>query len=322
MRLLQACTAALLFAASASAQTARVSGRVIDGDRGTPIAGASVRLTGASMRATDSLGRFEFTDVVPGRYIVTVTSIGYRLQSVHLTIQRDTALSISMTRRVVSLDTMVVRPKYLRLKGTAVDSASGDALMQAQATLYPGSRFVGALSGVFNFDSVAPGPVTIIVEGAEHLPVRLEFDASRDTAFRVKMAVDSVALRMIKLQVMRLQQRAQSAPYSVRSFNREAIGAHHVSSIGLFLDRKVTKPIPPRIKARLSAMDACYFIDDNRVEPAMFDSLEPELIERAEVYKDGGMVRVYTKRYVASLINKTGLQKLSYMPIGLRPSCH
>ena len=69
-------------------------------------------------------------------------------------------------------------------------------------------------------------------------------------------------------------------------------------------------------------MDACYFVDDMRVEPAMFDGLLPELIERVEMYKDGAMIRVYTKRYVAALINKSGLQKLSYMPIGLRPSCH
>jgi hypothetical protein len=48
----------------------------------------------------------------------------------------------------------------------------------------------------------------------------------------------------------------------------------------------------------------------------------PELIERVEVYKGGAMIRVYTKRYVASLINTAGLQKVMYLPIGLGLSCH
>src|SRR3954464_3633107 len=224
MRLL-AGGASLAFAVTLSAQTVRVSGRVLEEGRGTPVGGATVRLTGSTARLTDSTGQFQFGDVVPGRYIVTVSSIGYRLRTVELNVTRDTSVVFQLTRRVVSLDTVVVRPKYLRIKGTAVDSASGDNLLQAQATLYPGSRFIGAQSGTFIFDSVSPGPITIVVEGAEPLPVRVEFDASRDTAFRVKMGIDSVSLKMIALQVMRLQQRAQETPYTLRSFNRDLIAA-------------------------------------------------------------------------------------------------
>ena len=321
MRLFVSGVASVLIAATASAQTARLSGRVVEEGRGTAVAGATVRLTGSMAHMTDSTGRFQFVDVVPGRYIATISSIGYRLRTVEMTVNRDTNVVFHLARRVVSLDTMVVRPKYLRIKGTAVDSASGDYLLQAQATLYPGSKFVGAMNGTFTFDSVAPGPITIVVEGAEHLPARVEFDATRDTSFRVKMGIDSVALRMVAMQVRRLQVRMQSFPMTVRAFNRDRIMEHPVMTVGEFVDRSVHRLPNRAARAIQSAQSACVFVDDRKVEPAMIDGLLPELIERVEVYNNGSMIRVYTKRYVASLVARAGLGKATYMSIGTGVVC-
>src|ERR1043165_2213923 len=100
----------LVLARLASGQTARVSGRVVEEGRGTPVVGATVRLTGTMAQATDSLGRFRFPDAAPGRYILTVSSIGYPLRTVDLKVSRDTSVVLQLARRVVSLDTMVVRP--------------------------------------------------------------------------------------------------------------------------------------------------------------------------------------------------------------------
>jgi hypothetical protein len=138
----------------------------------------------------------------------------------------------------------------------------------------------------------------------------------------VKLGIDSVALRMIGLQVMRLEKRAQSVPYSMRSFNRKLISEHRMLTIGEFVDRKLQRPSDPSRRVTIPAMSACVFVDDSKVPPAMLDGLAPELIERVEVYKNGAMIRVYTKRYVSSLIGKAGLQKVMYLPIGMRISCH
>ena len=319
MRIRVACCA-LVFTATASAQTARVSGRVVEDGRGTPVANATVRISGAADQVTDSLGRFSFTNVFPRRYIITVASIGYRFKTIEATIERDTTLLIAMTRRVTTLDTMVVRPRYVRIKGTAVDSATGDALMQAQATLYPEGKFVGAMTGTFRFDSVAPGPVTIIVEGAEHLPVRVEMDVTRDTSFRVKMSVDSIALRMIAIQVRRLEKRAQSVPYQMRSYNRNLITEHRVMALGDFLAQRGVVDLDwRRLAGGLSP--GCYFVDDIKVDKAVVLMQDPQLIERVETYRKGGMIRAYTRRYVGSLIGREGLQDVRYIPTGLKGTC-
>src|ERR1044072_7104010 len=104
--MLCACVCLAMFAGAASAQTVRVSGRVVEEGRGPPVVNATVRLTGTNAKVTDSTGVFQFMDVVPGRYIVTVSSIGYRLRTIEMSVGRDTSDDFEVTRRVVSLDPM------------------------------------------------------------------------------------------------------------------------------------------------------------------------------------------------------------------------
>jgi hypothetical protein len=342
MRVRVACCALLFAAATATAQTARVSGRVFEEGRGTPVPNATVRLNGAPDQVTDSLGRFEFTQVSPGRYIFAIAAIGYRFRAVEATIERDTTLLVGMTRRVTTLDTMVVRPGGVRIRGMAVDSASGDPLIQAQAILYPGGKLVGAVSGTFSFDSVAPGPVTIIVEGAEHLPIRVEMDVDRDTSFHVKMGVDSVSLRMIAAQVRRLEQRTHAVPMPSKSLNRDAIAGEGATNLNeLILRRAYEDPVAVRASFSNPPDSGCYFVDDTKVPRAVLAGMVPELVERIEIYRSAGgpppsmvgrktsnrnfggvlMVRVYTKRYVAALPRQQNLSKVVYMNTGTRPTC-
>jgi len=327
---------------AASAQTVRVSGRIVEEGRGTPVSAATVRLTGSTGQVTDSAGRFQFGDVVPGRYIITVSSIGYRLRTIELNVGRDTSIVLQLIRGAVSLDTVIVRPKYLRIKGTAVDSASGDFLLQAQATLYPGSRFIGAANGTFTFDSVAPGSTTLVVEAAEHLPTRLELDLTRDTAFKVRMGVDSVALRMIAMQVRRLEQRSHSIPMPTKSLNREEIKRESIDNILELLARRTYMDIAELRKAAANTPDSgCFFVDDDKVSLGVFEGMRPEVVERVEIFRSAGgpppkfalrnpkernfgavrMVRVYTRRFVAAMPRKETLPRILYMANGARPTC-
>jgi hypothetical protein len=327
-------------AAPTGAQALRLSGVVLD-ERQVPISGAAVRLSGGVADTTGPAGRFEFTGVVPGRYIISVAAVGFQLRSVELSIMRDTLLTLAMSRRAVMLDTLVVRPRQARIKATAIDSASGDYLLQAQATLYPGGRFASAASGVFVFDSVPPGPTTIFVEALEHLPVRVDLNANRDTVFIVKMGIDSVAIRMIGIQVKRLQSRSNSLPMPTKILNRDGVVREGASNLHeLILRRSYEDPAEARKAFVESPDNGCNFVDDIKVSRAVFEAMQPELVERIEIYKNVGlppdmdqsakngrwdprtktqrnfgtiaMIRVYTKRYVATLPRQQVLQQIVY----------
>lgn len=74
-------------AAQQAVRTARISGRVLAGDTGKPLRGAFVniidtRAANPTQRqgrwvATDANGRWEFPDLAPGRYTVSITKSGY-----------------------------------------------------------------------------------------------------------------------------------------------------------------------------------------------------------------------------------------------------
>jgi hypothetical protein len=331
----------LVIAAAAQAQTVRVAGVVVD-ERQLPISGATVRLTGDLSARTDQSGRFEFGAAVPGRYVITTTSIGFELKSLDLTVARDTSLTIVLNHRTVTLDTMVVRPRNLRIKATAVDSATGDFLMQAQATLYPGGRLVGATSGVLVFDSVSAGPVTIVVEALEHLPLRVELALNRDTTFRVPLGIDSIALRMTAIQVKRLEERSRAISMPTTALNRQAIKREGASTLHELLSRRIYEdPMLARKSFDSPPEDGCYFVDDVKVARGVLDGMIPELVERIEIYRGAGapppkftsrpktdrnfgtaqMVRIYTKRFVATLPRQTNLPPVLYMGTGLKPTC-
>ena len=337
-------TAGIVCAANlAGAQAVRLSGTVVD-ERQTPIDGVTVRLSSDVSTRTTADGRFQFVDVIPGNYVVTVTAIGYRLQSIPITVSRDTSLSVALARSAVTLDTVVVRPRSLRVKITAVDSASGDFLLQAQARVYPGDRPASASSGVFLFEDLAPGPTTVVFEAFEHLPRQIYLNLSRDTTFTVTLGIDPVALRMTAAQVKRLEGRSRSIAMPTTSINRDDIARERSTTVEELLTRRLYEdPGAMRRGAAASADAGCFFLDDIKVARGVFDAMTPDLIERVEIYRQAGgggevpsfrdrgkaernfggvlMIRVYTKRYVATLPRHKILPRASYAGNGLRATC-
>jgi hypothetical protein len=313
---------AVLAASTAFAQV-RVSGRVVDETGTAPVAGASVRVTGSdTTMTTGPSGTFAFGGLIPGKMVLTVSAVGRRFVSMPLELEADTVITVVMRPHVVALDPLVIRPGALNIKGTIVDSVTGDYLWFAQAGIYPGERWVNARNADFKFDKVAPGPVTIVVEAAEYLPAVISFDARRDTAFRVKLVIDTVARRMIARQINRLDERAEAQPYDIRAFTREDFDRERAESIGRFIGRQLFRPqFTQREQMAQSASDACVFYDDRRIPPQMLQGILPELVERVEFYRRGAMIRVYSKRYVRSLIVKEVLPKLTYIPTGFGPMC-
>ena len=140
-------------------------------------------------------------------------------------------------RFVQTLDTVVVRARNVRISGTVVDSATGSNLLQAQATLYPGGATIGASTGAFTFPDAPAGEVTLVVEALEHLPVRITFNATRDTSLTIALEIDPVGMRMIQLQVARLTERTRPTTLSLTALGRKEIEREGVASIGQLVTR-------------------------------------------------------------------------------------
>jgi hypothetical protein len=337
-----AIVAALFVAGVARAQTVRVTGSVVAENIGGPVANAEVRLTGGDAVVTDANGRFQLS-TVPGRYVLTVMAVGFRLRSLDLDISRDTSLTIVMPRLVVTLDTMVVRAANVRILGAVVDSATGSNLMQAKATIYPSGKSTGALSGEFLFTNVPAGEITIVVEAAEHLPAQATFRTFSDTLVVFRLGIDSVALRMIALQVKRLESRTKAMSVPSEALNRDAIVRQSTTTIGELIYRRLNEdPVDVRRRPPVAADEGCFFLDDAKVPREAFEGVLAELVERVEFYKEAGqsasirprvagrtaptarggvrMIRVYTKRYAATLARQEELPRIVYMP-GTRISC-
>ena len=315
--------ALVVLSASTAVAQIRVSGRIVDETGMTPVQGASVRVTGSdTTMTTGPSGTFSFGGLIPGRMVLTVSAVGRRFVSMPLELLADTVVTIVMRPQVIALDPMVVRPGTIRIKGTTIDSLTGEYIWFAQAGIYPAETFVEASNGDFKFDKVAPGPVTIVVEAAEYLPAVIHLNARRDTSIRVKMLIDSIALRMIAHQVVRLANRADASPYVVQGYNRQQLERERTPAVGEFVYRKLFMTADERRRfAEMSADEACIFYDDRRIPPGMLNGILPDLVERVEVYRNGGMIRVYSKRYVRSLAAKELLPQATFIPTGLRPLC-
>jgi hypothetical protein len=155
----------------------------------------------------------------------------------------------------------------------------------------------------------------------EHLPLVTRLNTARDTTLTMRMSLDSVAIRIIGAQVVRLGDRAQASPYTLRSYGRELITRENRATVGELVDRLMLVPPDPSKRQKMSAEDACVFYDDNKIAPAMLDGMYPELVERVEIYQHGAMIRVYSKRYVMSLAAQPSLRTITYMPIGMGTVC-
>lgn len=307
--------------AAVSAQIVRVNGTVVD-ERLRPIPGATLRLTGAdSAVKTGADGAFLFEGIFPNGMILTVSAPGYDFRSIALS-PGNTALTITMKSGITTLEKMVIRPKGVRIKGQVVDEKTGDGLLFARVSLFPDGRTVDASNvGDFRFDSIQ-GPVTIVAEVLEHLPVQVQLNPSRDTTIKIRMPTDSVALRMIAQQVVRLKKRSQAVPHTVKSADRRMIQVEARASISEMVDKMLVRSVnTARWMRDQSADDGCVFFDDKKIAPAQLVGIYPEIVERVEVYARGAMIRVYSKRYVMSLMGQEQLRKVLYLPIGMRPVC-
>ena len=291
---------ALFSPAVAAAQGITISGVVTDALQSAPVAGATVTLTGLPSVLTDANGSFRLADATPGSHVLTVAAIGYRYVTIELAATADTVVRVALERLPQLLDPTIARAGNVRIAGSVRDAETLASVIAGSATLYPGGRSVGLLSGDFVFENAPQGDsVTLVIEALEYLPKRVTFVPGADTSLTIGLAVDSVGRRLIAQQVQRLVSRSRSAPRSLDDLNRDEIEKRNEPTVGDLIRHRLPAGT---VTDRWPHKSGCIFFDDQPVGFDLLLTLPLEHIERIEIYGSrGSMIRVYSKRFVASL---------------------
>jgi len=98
------------FPSPTSAQTDRatLTGRVVDLGSNTVVAGANVVLIDTDRRTTtDDSGSFEFSDLIPGTYLVEVTQLGYERHTDQIELESGETLEVRFS---IGIDAIPLKP--------------------------------------------------------------------------------------------------------------------------------------------------------------------------------------------------------------------
>ncbi|TVQ91172.1 MAG: TonB-dependent receptor [Bacteroidetes bacterium] len=104
----------LLLFTSTHVYSVSFSGRVTDPD-GKPLAGATVRIELSDLaRATSTNyeGYYHFTGLIPGKYMITVSFVGYQNLTLAKEIADDTTSDFNLLRETVFLDEVMIEDRY------------------------------------------------------------------------------------------------------------------------------------------------------------------------------------------------------------------
>jgi hypothetical protein len=309
--------------AAIRAQQITLRGTVVERTQESWVGGATVRLSGLGPYITDLDGRFEFFGVTPGRHTLTVQALGYRSRTLELVLRVDTAVVVEMDPDPIVLDSLLVRAREITIEGEILDARNERRVLWAQVTVLPGFSTVGAVSGYFRVEGVPVGrAMTVLVESAGFLPARIALITESDTTLAVALEPDPVGLRILAQQVEKLEARSLGVPFRRETMGPEEMEQYPGWTAFDIVDSRLR--VLGRRATGLSPQSAhpCLFIDDVQRSYASFlYGLSAGEVERIEIYDGGGMIRVYTQRYLWTLMGKEP-PTLVYMKIGLMgPTC-
>jgi hypothetical protein len=206
----------------------------------------------------------------------------------------------------IVLDSLLVRAGRITIRGRITDATDPDRIPFAQVTVLPGFPTVGAVSGRFTIRGVPVGrAVTVLVESVGYYPAPIALITEADTTLYVALEPDSVGMRMLAQQAEKLSVRSRSVPYALQSLDREELDrrpgwtAFDIVNSRLRMMGRRGRTLSP------NGQHYCLFVDDvNRRFPAFLFGFNADEVERIEIYDRGGMIRVYTRRYLISLMGR------------------
>ena len=140
----------------------RIMGTVTDGQSEVPLIGATVELLLETPRGTttDADGRYQLTEVPPGRHTLRLSYLGYESQTlpnVLVTAGKDVILDVGLAESITDLETVTVRAGENRGPVNEMSTLSTQRFTAEQVNRFAGgradvSRLAGNLAGVATAD--------------------------------------------------------------------------------------------------------------------------------------------------------------------------
>ncbi|MCB0629979.1 MAG: TonB-dependent receptor [Saprospiraceae bacterium] len=196
----------IFYANVLSGQTAAISGTVRSVD-GAAIPGAYIQLGQDEGTVTDELGRFRFSDLLPGEYTITASFIGFQTQEKRFALTQGASSSIhfTLTEQAMLLDEVTVAG---RSEATALKESTASVSLIETKTFYNRSiqttDLLNTVSGVQVRQNGGMGSQSeIAIQGLSGRQVKLFVDGiPMDYLLPVETLGIGAALSMLPVHLM------------------------------------------------------------------------------------------------------------------------
>ena len=295
-----------------------VGGRVLDSDAGRGVQNAVVTLEGRRPTLTGASGDFSFADIAEGEYVLRVEAFGYVAYSTSLRVRDDVTLAVGLEVAPFVLDSLVVAPIEVEVRGRVRDPAEDLSIRDADVHTSLGE--VTRTNGVGRFDvrGWEGNSLLLLVRAFGYLP--LDTVVTPGTAGRHLFDVepDPLVQRMIDAEVRRLDQRARGQrAVTMRPLNR----ADLLRRRGFTLLELLMHDYGLRAR-RLR----CVVLDERSLTPSMADGVVRTMlaqdVERIEFLFRGKMLRIYTREFMRTMLGGgVELRRPVYVEYAKPPVC-
>ena len=280
-----------------------LQGRVIDRSTSVPLAGVAVELSGSVRLLTNIDGYFRFTGIQYGRYTLRVHALGYLTEESVVEFKADTTFMVRLAAAPLRMDSLVVAARTVTIRGELKDAETGAEVIGAEILVGLSSVGVTNAAGVFTARGVAASvPHRVQVRAFGYLPAVMTVDAAADTMLSLRLAPDPAIVRLVAQQVERIERRSLNSPLLRQVFSRTHLVDKRQTSVGDILRA--------RMGARRVAQVRCVIIDEVE-SPLGMEALKaylPDQLERIEALRersDALMIRVYTRSFMARMVQQT-----------------
>ncbi len=271
-----------------AAQNRAVIGQVQD-PQGTGLTDVTVRITRDTVTRitrTDRNGRYRFSGLTDGSWVLTAQRIGYTPYVAEILVALDGVRhDVALSPRTSALDSVLVSARWTGVRGVAYDARSFTPLIDARVTVLGAVHSdTSDANGVFSIEAPGAQSAVVRVERPGFLPVMrsvvipdgryVELDVPLDTANPAPN--DNIDVKDLQLRL------SNRGAYSVVVAREELLktGARSATSA-------ITESSSGHRKSILIGRDACVFVN-GRARPGFpIDAVRVEDVEFIEAYPAG-----------------------------------